>query len=218
MKGWTAINRRGPFLRPQAGWCLAPSFLLLCVLICVPAPLAAQGKSTAAFRVPSNLVLVPAFVYDMRPVQAPNEAKWYRCADQNLDLLVELPPSHPFLPKNCGQGVIHGLTARNFHLFQNGVEQKIQSVVVQQWSLLVRDNLTWHYEFSFTLAGKWSTPDLGTLGFYPNGRDPLYLLAYVPPRSKLGTCQKIQVQVTRPHTKVLGRPPRRELVSFRPTR
>ncbi len=206
MTDWTATNRRSPSLRPQAGWRLSPSFLLLSVLTCVPAPLAAQGKPAAAFRVPTTLVLVPAFAYNMRPVRDPNEAKWYRCSDQNRDLLVELPPSHAFLPKNCRQGVISGLTARNFHLFQNGVEQKIQSVVVQQWSLLVRDNLTWHYEFSFTPAGKWSTPDLGPLGFYPNGRDPLYLLAYVPPRSKLGACQKIRVQVTRPHTKVLARP------------
>jgi hypothetical protein len=206
MEGWISIGHRGRLLRQKAGSRFTPLFLLASALFCAPAPLAAQGKHAAALRVPSTLVLVPAFVYDMRPVQAPNETKWYRCADQNRDLLVELPPSHPFLPKNCRQGVIHGLTARNFHLFQNGVQQKLQGVVVQQWSLLVRDNLTWHYEFSFTPAGKWSTPDLGPLGFYPNGRDPLYLLTYVPPRSKLGTCQKIRVQVTRPHSKVLARP------------
>ncbi len=164
-----------------------------------------QKKGASVLRVRTTLVLVPAFVYDKRLVMEPNLKKFRQCNEENWKLFARLRPSQPYLGKSCRQGVAWGLTAKDFRLFQDGVEQRIESVTVEDWSMVVRDNMTWHNAFSLTPAGEWSTPDLWQDRFYPDPRAPLYLLTYVPPAGKPGSCHKIRVKVDRPGTFVLAR-------------
>jgi hypothetical protein len=57
---------------------------------------------------------------------------------------------------------ITGLSARAFHLFEDGVEQKIQHFSLEkgdEW--VVRDNVAQHLEFSCTPKGIWGGSDFG---------------------------------------------------------
>lgn len=177
------------------------------MLLCVSASFAGQKqkKRASVLRVRTTLVLVPTFVYDKRLVRRPDSKEWRECGMENWKRFVRLRPSQPYLAKTCRQGVVRGLTAKDFRLFQDGVAQKIESVTVADWSMVIRDNMTWHNAFSLTPAGKWSTPDLWQDRFYPDPRAPLYLLTYVPPSGKPGSCHKIQVKVDRHDTLVLAR-------------
>jgi hypothetical protein len=103
---------------------------------------------------------------------------------------------------------ITDLAASDFHVFQDGVEQRIQSVSMEQprvWD--VQDNISHHLEESFTPRGIWSSPDLRpqpSLGssFSPRG---IYLVSYVPPPSPEGVCHQIKVKVKRRHATVYAR-------------
>jgi hypothetical protein len=56
---------------------------------------------------------------------------------------------------------ITDLSVHDFHVFQDGVEQRIQSVSVEQprvWD--GQDNVSHHLEESFTPRGIWSSADL----------------------------------------------------------
>lgn len=177
------------------------------MMLCVSSSFAGpkQKKGTSVLRVSTTLVLVPTFVYGKRLVQRPDLKKWHQCDQANWKLFARLSPSQPYLARTCRQGVVQGLTAKDFRLFQDGVEQRIESVTAEDWSMVVRDNMTWHNAFSLTPAGKWSTPDLWQDRFYPDPRAPLYVLTYVPPSGKPGSCHKIRVKIDRPDTLVLAR-------------
>jgi hypothetical protein len=103
---------------------------------------------------------------------------------------------------------ITDLAASDFHVFQDGVEQRIQSVSMEQprvWD--VQDNVSHHLEESFTPRGIWSSADLrprATLGsfFSPRG---MYLVSYAPPPSPEGICHQIKVKVKRRHATVYAR-------------
>ncbi len=207
-----APRKNGPTEpRPSAGASVGKKLigaLLAGILMCCVYPSFAaqkQKKGASVLRASTTLVLVPTFVYDTRLVLRPDFKKWRECSEANSRLFARLRPSQPYLPATCRQGVVRGLTARDFRLFQDGVEQKIVSVTLEDWSMVVRDSLGWHNSFSLTPAGEWSTPDLERAGFYPERREPLYLLTYVPLSGKPGSCHKIRVKVARPDTLVLAR-------------
>jgi hypothetical protein len=93
------------------------------------------------------------------------------------------------------------LTAKDFHIFVDGVEQRIQSVTSESKELRVRDNLGVHSEFSQTPVGKWSTTDgriphyfLADYGFLARNR---YDLSFAPNTSDPGGCHQIRVKVDR---------------------
>jgi hypothetical protein len=76
-----------------------------------------QGQLT----VQTNLVLVPVFVYDpSRMAQAPKEEM--PCARTAVVTFFKLAPTEPYLPKDCDVTEVQGLTARDFRLFEDGVE------------------------------------------------------------------------------------------------
>lgn len=176
---------------------LGASIPYLCISIAF-----AQSQESASIRVKSNLVLVPAFVYDKRHLATPPSSA---CISYNDQLFRSLAATQPFLPKDCDEAEIRGLTIKDFQLFENGIEQKVQSISVQSWRIVVRDSMGMHREFSQAPLGKWSTPDLDP-SFWATSDSMFYMLSYGPRQSEVSGCQSIDIKVDRPHVVVLARP------------
>src|SRR6266550_7157887 len=116
----------------------------------------------AHLTVQTNLVLVPVFVYDpARMAQAPKEE--LPCARAMVVTFFKLPPTQPYLSKDCDVTEVQGLTAEDFRLFEDGVEQQIGSFEAGAWRTVVRDNLGWHMQASDTPSGIWSLSELSGL-------------------------------------------------------
>jgi hypothetical protein len=163
------------------------------VWMCLPAQ--AQNNDPFSIRVESNLVLVNTQVYNWHSANTP---AYRQCRSANTSTFDNLPFSEPFTPKECYRDIVlHGLGVNDFHLFEDGVEQEIQSVGYEREPLVsVRDNLRFHGEWSHTPRGKWSTMDLGT-GWGPAAAEYFYRLAYVPNKPEEGKCYNIKVKVDR---------------------
>lgn len=168
-----------------------------------PAIALAQIDGPAPIRVESNLVVVPASVLDadrMRTVAVQRTS----CERANTEAFRNLRPSEPYLPKDCTQTAIHGLTSANFHVFEDGIEQKIQSVNFEPFaSIEARDNLGDHLEWSFEPRAKWSTTELSPI-LDAVGHGHFYAVAYAPAKFGDGGCHKIVVKVDRPHAAVFA--------------
>jgi len=90
--------------------------------------------------VQTNLVPVPVFVYDpARMAQAPKEEM--PCARAAVVTFFKLALTEPYLPKDCDVTEVQGLSAKDFRLFEDGVEQQIESFEAAAWRTVVRDNL-----------------------------------------------------------------------------
>jgi hypothetical protein len=158
----------------------------------------------ASIRVRSDLVLVPAFVYDKRSMERVTKAVG-QCSRDNAANFSKLGATQPYLQSGCALGEIQGLSASDFHVLDDGVEQQIQSLTVERWPLTVRDNAKWHVEQSDTPSGIWSSTDLGGGLILPSSDQQFYVIAYIPPKSEAGSRHKIEVKVDRPHAVVFAR-------------
>jgi hypothetical protein len=178
---------------------------LAATILYVAAPFAcAQTEDPFAIRVESNLVLVHTQVYDqgrMHDISTDD----LECNEANDIVFRQLRPSEPFLPKECLAAAIHGLAAKDFRVFEDGIEQKIESVKVEPMAgIAVRDNFGVHGERSRTPRSKWSSTDFhvgdvrGTRGYF-------YQIAYVPSKPEEGKCHHVKVMVDRPHVAVFAK-------------
>jgi len=167
---------------------------------------AAATQATASQRhltVQTNLVLVPVFVYDpARMAQAPKEEM--PCARAMVVTFFKLAPTEPYLPKDCDVTEVQDLSAKDFRLFEDGVEQHIESFEAAAWRTVVRDNLGWHLQASATPRGIWSLSELSTLKKVPFVTTDFHVLGYVPRDVKEG-CHRIRVEVNRPNLLVFAR-------------
>jgi len=147
----------------------------------------AQNQSSLEIHVESNEVVVPVFVLDKthfrREVDLSGEQR-----------LVELDQE------------ITGLTAKNFHIFDDGVEQHIQTVTVERERAgYVSDNVSHHMEYSCTPRGVWACTDLETMTT-GQGYLHMYVISYQAPASTEGSCHRIKVKVDhRPKATVYAR-------------
>ena len=100
----------------------------------------------------------------------------------------------------AGRTLVNGLTAGDFHLFEDGVEQKIERVTTEHWGWrIVRDNATCHKEDFSTPGARWISgqslhppcPTLPTATYYQ--------IAYRPPPASEGSCHQVSVAVDRPN-------------------
>jgi len=152
------------------------------------------GSGPAPIRVESNLIVVPAGVYDKGHLRIFTAGEM-ACDQAAMNAFRALPPTERhFLPKNCEENTISGLSAGQFHIFEDGIEQKIESVVTEPRPYAcVRDNLGRHVEWSFTSRGKWSAPD--RIGWWC-GLNPgyFYSIRYAPAKPDRG-CHKVAVKV-----------------------
>ena len=167
---------------------------------------AASTQATGPQRhltVQTNLVLVPVFVYDRgRMAQAPKEEM--PCARAAVVTFFKLAPTEPYLPKDCDVTEVQDLSGKDFRLFEDGVEQQIESFEAAAWRTVVRDNLGWHLQASATPRGIWSLSELSTLKKIPFVTTGFHVLGYVPRDAKEG-CHRIRVEVNRPNLLVFAR-------------
>jgi len=163
-----------------------------------------QGTATAPpVSVESNLVVVPVFVYDpARMADAPKEE--LPCARADVTAFFKLTLTQPYLPTDCDSTEVHGLTIKDFRLFQDGAEQQIVRMDPGAWWTLVRDNLGWHMQSSDTPRGIWDLSELSAIKRVPVLNRDFQRLAYVPKSPKEG-CHRIRVEVGRPNLLVFAR-------------
>jgi hypothetical protein len=173
-------------------------------ILCVAAPFArSQTEDPFSIRVESNLVLVHTEVYDKDRMHEWTPAD-RRCTMGNDIMFNQLRPSEPYLPKECEEVAIRGLSLSDFHVFEDGIEQEIESVRFEREAgIAVRDNFGLHAEWSHTPRSKWSSVDLRTLG-HSGDAEYFYRVAYVPSKPEEGKCHRIRVTVDRPHAVVFA--------------
>lgn len=173
----------------------------LAVLVCFLGPLArGQQDNSDSIRVESNLVLVRAIVYNDYRFQW-NPPAYSECLEELEALSSQLSPSEPNLPKNCFSiAQVNDLTVSDFHLFEDGREQKIESLKIgQRAEVVVRDSLGAHLEWSLSPRAKWSTSD-HHVGWSWDPVESMYVISYVPKDLEQGKCHHIKVTVDRPHS------------------
>jgi hypothetical protein len=136
-------------------------------------------------RVETNEVLVPVLVLDKEQV---------RLSRRGIASTVTENPA-----------VIRGLTATDFHIFEDEKEQSIHNVsseVIPDYD--VHDNRGYHSEFIGEGGGKWSTREwppwlVGHLESH------YYVVAYTPRKSPEGSCHQVRVTVNRRNALIIAR-------------
>jgi hypothetical protein len=144
----------------------------------------AQSETPFAIRVETPEVVVPVVVLD----------RTHRVATQTT--YEELDEE------------ITDLAAKDFHVLEDGLEQPIHNIAMELPHVRdVRDNISHHFEYSFTPRGVWASPDLWPQPDPGPTIHPLavYLVSYDPPASSAGSCHRIQVKVSRRHATVYAR-------------
>lgn len=159
----------------------------------------AQADNPKPIRVETHDVYVPVLVLDKRRItqlQKMNPLQYDKELVANrLDFAAV---------------VVRDLNAGDFRLFEDGHEQKIQSVLPEfQLAQPVYDSLGLSEDFVGAGGGIWIAP--GVSNDYVGGRMldvpdwPGYLIAYVPSGTLDGRCHHVTVTVGRPHLVVFGR-------------
>src|SRR5208282_5190848 len=103
----------------------------------------AQAEAPMPIRVETREVVVPVFVIDKSYYQ---QEKSRNGETTNID-------------QDYGREIT-GLTAKDFHVFEDGSEQHIEHIDVElphKWGM--QDNVSVHLERSFTPRGIWTWPD-----------------------------------------------------------
>ena len=149
-------------------------------------------------RVESNQVLVPTVVFDgqlynqLNKMQAHHRDSYRHFIAKNSKLWERIAVSN--------------LDAKEFHLFEDGQEMRIQSVKLEQPSFrTVQDNLGKHPEVIGSGGGIWAYPDRPPTDLSIWLAWPQYVLAYAPPASAIGSCHRIDVKVDRANLTVWAR-------------
>jgi hypothetical protein len=142
----------------------------------LPSILIAQTEGLPSIRVEAQEVVIPAFVLDK--THSKREVDPY-----GKETLMEMDTE------------ITGLSAKDFHVFEDGVEQRVESVAVEPEPVrAVADNVSRHEEYSCTPRGIWACSDVEELKTGPAGLH-MYLISYVPAPSTEGSCHRIKVKV-----------------------
>ena len=156
-------------------------------LAAVSPPVHAQDP----IRVESNQVLVPVVVL--------NDKLYTRLKRAQLE-------GHQRSAQLLDSLAIRGLSVKDFHLFEDGQQQTIQSVAPEAAGFaMVSDNFGKHPETIGSGGGRWSYPDIPSNDLSEWLAWPKYVIAYVPPPSPPGTCHQIHVKVGRSHALVWAR-------------
>jgi hypothetical protein len=109
----------------------------------------AQTESSFVIRVETPEVVVPVVVLDRTHLRMMTQTSYEEVDEEITDL-----------------------SLRDFHVFEDGVEQPIDNVALELPRIRdVQDNVSHHIEGSFTPRGTWASPDLwpqsGLAQLYP---------------------------------------------------
>lgn len=95
---------------------------------------------------------------------------------------------------NGGYYRIMHLAASDFHLFEDGKEQKIESIALERtYRAVFQDNVGIQDSWALTAKGKWSR--LSDNVFGTPAEAFLYVIAYTPPPSSEGSCHQVKIKV-----------------------
>ncbi len=100
---------------------------------------------------------------------------------------------------------VSGLSSKDFRVFEDGVEQKVQSVTAEEvrwWP--IHDNVGEHWEYSLTPRGIWASSDSQRVSS-PNFPMWRYLVSYIPPASPDAACHSLKITVNRKKSDVFAR-------------
>jgi VWFA-related protein len=162
-----------------------PSLVLFFCISAAPAPVSA-GQDP--IRVRSNEVLVPTVVFDKELYAQLNRMKAH-----HRDSYGHLVTKDEKLWDSIA---VKNLTAKDFHLYEDGQEQPIHRVKLEPSTFrVVTDNLGKHPETIGSGGGVWAYPDRPATDRTVWLPWPQYVLAYIPPKSAPGSCHQIQVKV-----------------------
>jgi VWFA-related protein len=160
----------------------------LVLLLCISAAPVFAGQNP--IRVQSDEVLVPTVVFDKTLYAQLNKMK-----PHHRDSYGHIVEKNEKLWESIA---VKNLTAKDFHLFEDGQEQKIQTVRLEPPTFrVVQDNLGKHPETIGSGGGVWAYPDRPAMDQTAWLAWPQYVLAYVPPKSPPESCHQIQVKVER---------------------
>lgn len=149
-------------------------------------------------RVQSNQVLVPTVVYDEQLYERLNKMQPHR-----RDSYGHLVAKNERLWESIA---VKDLTAKDFSLFEDGQEMRIQSLRLEPPSFrLVDDSLGRHPEIVGSGGGRWAYPDRPATELRYWLAWPQYVISYIPQASAPGSCHQIQVKVGRPNLVVWAR-------------
>lgn len=170
----------------------------------VPIVLAQDTPDSFSIRVESNQVLIPTYVFYKDRMGELSE-KELGCIGASNALYFKLLPDQAYTSTDCDEAFVHGLTAEDFHISEDGVEQRIQRVTFEPSPKVdARDNFGFHIEHSETPRGNWSTAEMPR-GYGTSLVRYLYRIAYVPPGSENGSCHRVSVKVGRKDAFVYAR-------------
>jgi hypothetical protein len=140
-------------------------------------------------RVRTDEVLVPTVVYDQALYTELSKKK----PSHHRDTAEHIMEKNE---KLWSQILVKNLTAKDFHLFEDGKEQRIQRVKLEPSGFrVIHDNLGKHPETIGTGGGIWAYPDRPATDDTTWLALPQYVIAYTPPLSAPGSCHQIQVKV-----------------------
>jgi hypothetical protein len=174
-------------------------------LFLLASPALTQDTDAFSIKVESNQILVPVFVLDRyrmdQPYSPPQDV---HCLVEYMKNAAKQHPVLEYVPAECGNDEVRGLSTKDFRVFEDGIEQSIQDMTTERWHVVqIRDNLAKHRETSFTSRGIWSSTDLAS-NWGPPEDLRTYILAYTPPKSS-ERCHRIQVKVDRHNSYVFAR-------------
>lgn len=160
-----------------------------------------QSSDAPPIRVQSNEVVLFVTVLHKNLLGRPMSTKEWDCVRADQERFSKLEPSQPYTPPDCADDVFRGLSAKDFRVFDDGIEQEIQSFTFgfsESGIWDVRDNFGHHYVDFHATGGKWIFSEepalpVGTLFELL----PFYRLSYVAPKSPQGFCHRINVKVDR---------------------
>jgi VWFA-related protein len=168
------------------------------VLLCISAEPVRVFAAQDPIRVQSDEVLVPTVVFDKEIYAQLNKMKPHR-----RDSYGHLVAKNEKLWDSIA---VKDLTEKDFHLFEDGVEQKLQRVRLEPPAFrVVEDNLGKHPEIVGSGGGVWAYPDTPKTEMRVWLAWPQYVLTYVPKKSPARSCHQIQVKVERPNLEVWTR-------------
>jgi len=162
------------------------AYLIALFMISI-SPFAGVTAAQDPMRVQPDEVLVPTVVFD-KELYGQLKMKPHR-RDSYEHLMAKDA-------KLWDEIVAKNLNAKNFHLYEDEQEQKIQRVKLEPPAFrVVQDNLGKHPEIVGSGGGVWGYPDLSKTDRSVWVAFPQYVLSYVPPKSAPGSCHQIQVKV-----------------------
>ncbi len=170
----------------------------LAVLFLSLFPFAGTAAPQEPIRVQSNEVLVPTVVFDRELYAQLNKIKPHRRESYG-----QLEAKNARLWNDLA---VKNLTVKDFHLYEDGQEQRVQEVKLEPPAFrVVADNLGKHPEMVGTGGGLWGYLDLPKTDLSVWYAWPQYVLTYIPPKSAPGSCHQIQVKVGPPNLTVWSR-------------